>query len=171
MRQRWCAWYELAQNETTRFDGRGEGFTLKIDTVHGAAGENKPALAGRAITLERRTGPGTWEVAARGTLGRDGLAAFDGVTDLKQESGDYRLILEKYVPSEAAKCSGQQPCEIGWFTTFPFSLKVVDRPAPPPVVSADAPGASKVNLTWRLPVGGPAIDMIVVARSAGGVSP
>ncbi|MEZ0579371.1 hypothetical protein [Nocardioides sp. MH1] len=147
---------------------KGEGFTLKVDTVHGAKGENKPPLPGRLMTLQRRTGPGAWTDLLRGTLGKDGAITFDGVADLKQVAGDYRVRMEKYIPANAGQCVGQQPCEIGEFFTFPYHLKVVDRPASPLGVSAKAPAPSTVDLSWR-PV--PGIDHYVVARTFGGGAP
>jgi hypothetical protein len=146
---------------------RGEGFTFKVDTVHGAKGENKPPLAGRPITLQRRTGPGAWTDVKGGTLGRDGLFTFDDTT-FQGLSGDYRVRLEKVLPDNAAKCVGQQPCEIGEFFTFPYSLEIVDRPASPVGVSATAPVPGAVNLSWR-PVA--AVDHYVVARGYGGGAP
>lgn len=129
------------------FAVNNESFTFRADTAFLADKKQaKPVLLGRATTLERRVITGNtvdWKPVASGTVGRDGFATFPGLVGGRVlPAGDYRVMLEHWT---------QAGDDIGEFPSFPFNVKVVDRPLPASVFSGTAASDTKVNLTWRLP--------------------
>ncbi|KAA1427187.1 fibronectin type III domain-containing protein [Nocardioides antri] len=136
----------------------GEPFSLRVDT---AANQTKKVLPGRAVTLQRRTGPGTWEVFARGTVGQNGVLSFgqyDG-TNPAQE-GTFRVRLENWANNGD---------KVGWFLSTPFDVRFLPRPEPVSSLQA-TPRATSFVLAWTLPVDA-ARARIVIARRIGQNSP
>lgn len=137
----------------------GEPIDMLVDT-RGADKESRPILQGRAVTLQRRDitgGDVTWDFVANGTVGNNGKLSFRfGPGGLPQETGDYRVRLESWT---------QGGDQVGWYPSFPFDLKVVDRPGPVKNLNANATSSS-VKLTWDLPAG--SVARIVIARSFSG---
>jgi hypothetical protein len=140
----------------------GEPFTLVADTK-GPAKVNRPILAGRDVTLQRRVINGddvTWVFVASGDVRHDdGKVSFEfGPGASPQQAGDYRVRLESW------RVGGD---DIGWFLTYPFELRVVDRPLSASAFRATAPSDTKVSLSWNLP-NDPDRTKIVIARNVGG---
>ena len=135
----------------------GEPIEMLVDT-RGADKESRPILQGRDVTLQRRVVTGgdvSWDFVASGDVGNDGKLRFRfGPGGLPQETGDYRVRLESWT---------QGGDRVGWYPSFPYDLRVVDRPDPVQRLSTAATSSS-VKLSWVLPSG--PVDRIVIARSA-----
>lgn len=136
----------------------GEPFSFEVDTA-----DQVPVLPGREVTLQRRVVTGgqvSWVKVDSGRVGDGGKVTFGafGPQGMPQVAADYRVRLENW------SGGGDQ---IGWFVSFPFDLRLVDRPRQVLRLSARAPSESKVQLTWALPAD-PERDKIIIARSTFG---
>lgn len=135
----------------------GEPVEMLVDT-RGPAKDLRPILHGRAVTLQQRETKGdhvTWNPVARGTVGGNGKLTFRiGPGGVPPADGYYRVRLENWT---------QGGDDVGWYVTFPFDLRVVDRPDPVTKLESIATSSS-VKLTWDLPPG--PVDHIVIARSS-----
>lgn len=141
----------------------GEPYRLAVDTTRGAAGETKPILAGREVTLQRRSPDGgEWSDEASTALGPDGLTSFGpyGPGAAPQKPGVYRVLLGDWT------ANGDR---VGWFPSLPLHLNLVDRPRPVSHLAAVSL-PSKVVLTWAL-LPDPNRGSVVIARRTGPSSP
>ncbi len=141
----------------------GERYRIAIDTVRGAAGETKPVLAGRGVTLQyRSSGDSQWSDEARGAVGSDGLTSFGpyGPGGARQMPGFYRVVLADWT---------DKGDRIGWFPSLPLYLRLVDRPLPVTHLAA-TPQSSRVVLTWSRPTDSNRAN-VVIARRVGRSAP
>ncbi|NYJ03283.1 hypothetical protein HNR19_003981 [Nocardioides thalensis] len=133
----------------------GEPFTVTVDTApHGG-----PVLRGRRVILQRRLDATTWRTVGRGRVTRSGTVSFRqdvarrGVAVYRARTDDWRRGLSN----------------IGWNTSFPISVYVLDRtgagprpprptfgprsrPAPPPGELARPRGAAGERFDWGRPL-------------------
>lgn len=74
-----------------------------------------PVLAGRDLTLLRRSSPGDWEVVSRTTVGPDGRGRFGGLTE---PPGDhvYRVRAERWT---------REASDVGWTWSWPLDVHVL----------------------------------------------
>lgn len=133
----------------------GEGYYLDVDTV-GKASLNKPALTGRVVSLQTRAYDNAWSTVETGQVGADGKVQFGSYVSGLDDDGVYRVVLDDWT---------RDGFTVGWFTSLPFYLHVVARPALVQSLGA-APTSSSVTLSWTPPAS--PVDRIVIARRGSG---
>lgn len=141
----------------------GEPFSISADTAFLSETDpqrRKPVLVGRDATLERRTISGgvvSWDAVDTDTIGRDGKLTFSAFGSGRlEQTGAYRVRLEDWTVGLD---------DIGRYLSFPFEVRVVERPEAVRNLKAIDPEAYQVNLTWAVPLGG--ADKIVITRAIG----
>jgi len=118
----------------------GVPFTILVDTTPTIVGRPDlpaPALPGRVLTLQRRVGGDAWETVATSLTGLRGDGTFLQ-TVAQPGLVTYRVRQEDW---------SQGGDRIGWYPSFPFTVRVVDPLDP------DA-GRPRVDTAPSRPVGG-----------------
>ncbi|MGZ5404793.1 MAG: hypothetical protein ACXWDL_09100 [Nocardioides sp.] len=137
------AFNSRTQDLTVEVIGRplaGTPFDLEVDTTpdnlfRRPDTKGLQPYVGRALTLQRRLGDGTWEKVDTSDVGQYGMGYFRNVTVTNPGTVVYRVIQENWT-SDGNK--------IGWFPSFPTYVDVRDATGatnvlPSPVARASHP--------------------------------
>lgn len=117
----------------------GEPITFTVDSTP----EGEPVLAGRAVTLQRRTGhqgwSTRWATVATGSLDREGVTRFEVDAPAAGTAATYRARLGEWTKGGS---------RIGWFPSFPVVVRGL-APSSRPVAAPVAPMRTTSTLSAR----------------------